>query len=119
MRLAGYAHASTGTNGHAVNGAAGKLDQRHGDSAVSSSKAGDQDDVILSGNLEQLSQHLQSATAMFNSQSAPATSRGPPYSNLGENGHPHHAGGDLCSCLVIFLQHVSEGSLSCGVVMIQ
>lgn len=70
-----------------VNSPAGKADQRYSEVEANAGKSLDKDDVILSGNLEQLSQQLQSATAMFNSQSAPSTSRSQAHGGLGENGH--------------------------------
>ena len=44
-------------------------------------------DLILAGNIEDLSQQLESATAMFNSQSAPSTARGAPPGEGGNRGH--------------------------------
>ena len=84
--IAGYIQAHPSSNGSSPAAAvAGKSEQRHSDAGSSANKASDSDDIILSGNLEQLSQQLQSATAMFNSQSAPPTSRGP-YGTAGGTG---------------------------------
>lgn len=84
-RHAGYIQAHPGSNGSAPAAVASKPEQRHSDAGSNPSKISVNDDVILSGNLEQLSQQLQSATAMFNSHSAPPTSRAP-YSTSGEGG---------------------------------
>lgn len=61
------------------------------------SRAADPDDVILSGNLEQLSQQLQSATAMFNSQSAPSTARSGHSIGGGEGNQWHNPAGNTFS----------------------
>lgn len=90
---AGYVHLHPGAPPVAVSNSTTKAEQRHSDPGAALPKASDPGADILSGNLEQLSQQLQSATAMFNSQSAPSTSRG--FGNSGQAESGPHAGKGL------------------------